>query len=135
MDNLNLPAGIFLYQVKSKKMRQREHHPRISIGLFFIVLGLALLAATNDVLHLGSFSSYFTWQTVMIFIGVLLLVNLHFTGGILLIAGGTWFLLDQVYYDMPHYIKTLYWPGVVILIGVSFIISSLVKKHPKEINK
>jgi hypothetical protein len=114
-------------------MRQREHHPLVGIGLFFIVLGLALLAATNDFLHLGSFASYFTWQTVMIFIGVLLLVNLNFTGGILLIAAGTWFLLDHVYYEMPHYIKTLYWPCVVILIGLSYIISSLFKKRPKNI--
>jgi hypothetical protein len=116
-------------------MRQREHHPRIGIGLFFIVLGLVLLVATNDFLHLGSFASYFTWQTVMIFIGILLLVNLHFVGGILLIAGGTWFLLDQVFYDLPHYVKTLYWPGVVILLGISFIISSLFNKRSKEINK
>jgi hypothetical protein len=114
-------------------MRQREHHPLVGIGLFFIVLGLALLAATNDFLHLGSFANYFTWQTVMIFIGVLLLVNLNFTGGILLIAGGIWFLFAQVYYEMPHYVKTFYWPCVVILLGLSYIISSLFKKRPKDI--
>ena len=117
-------------------MRNREHHPRVSAGLFFIVLGLALLAATTDVLHLGSPARYFTWQTVLIFIGVLQLVNLHFTGGILFIAGGFWFILDQYYYyDVPQYVRTLYWPGVIILLGISFIISSLIRKHPKEINK
>lgn len=55
-----------------------EHHPRVSIGLFFIVLGLALLIAINDVFHLGSISSYFTWETAMIFVGVLLLLNLQY---------------------------------------------------------
>ncbi len=115
-------------------MRIKEHHPLVGAGLFFIVLGLALLAASNDILHLGSFTKYFTWQTIMIFIGVLLIVNLHFTGGVLLIAAGSWFLLDQVYYDMPHYIKTFYWPCVVILIGLSYIVSSLFKKRPKDIN-
>ncbi|HVN58357.1 MAG TPA: DUF5668 domain-containing protein [Bacteroidales bacterium] len=115
-------------------MAHREPHPKISIGLFFIVLGLALLAATTDVLHLGSPARYFTWQTVLIFIGVLLLVNLHFTGGVLMIAGGFWFLLDQFYsYDVPQYVRTLYWPGVIIVLGVAFIVSSLVKRHPKEI--
>jgi len=59
------------------RFRDREHHPRVSIGLFFIVLGVALLVATNDLLNLGSVSSYFTWETAMIFIGVLLLLNLH----------------------------------------------------------
>ena len=115
-------------------MRRTEHHPRVGIGLFFIVLGLALLAATNDLFHLGSFHNYFTWQTILIFVGVLLLVNLNFTGGILCIAGGTWFLLDQVYYDLPQYVKTLYLPGVIILIGLSFIISSLIKRGKRENN-
>jgi hypothetical protein len=59
------------------RFRDREHHPRVSIGLFFIVLGVALLVATNNLLNLGSVSSYFTWETAMIFIGVLLLLNLH----------------------------------------------------------
>ena len=74
------------------RLRDREHHPRVSIGLFFIVLGVALLIANTDMLHLGSMSRYFTWETAMIFIGVLLLLNLQFIGGILLIAGGIWFL-------------------------------------------
>ena len=29
-------------------LKHREHHPQVGIGLFFIVLGLALLVATND---------------------------------------------------------------------------------------
>lgn len=114
-------------------MRQREHHPRIGVGLFFIVLGLVLLVATNDLLHLGSVASYFTWQTVLIFIGILLLVNLNFTGGILLIALGTWFLLDQIYVEIPPYIKTLFWPAVIIILGISFIVSSLFKKRSKDL--
>jgi hypothetical protein len=114
-------------------MRHREHHHRTGIGLFFIVLGLALMAATTDILHLGSFESYFTWETVLIFIGAILLVNLNFVGGILFIAGGVWFLMQDNVLILPSYIKSLYWPGVVVLLGLSFIISSLFKrKH--EIN-
>ena len=114
-------------------MRNKEHHPQTGIGLFFIVLGIALLVATNDLLNLGSMSEYFTWQTAMVFIGVLLLVNLNFIGGILLIAGGTWFFMEDHYMSIPSYIKTIYWPGVIILIGLSFIISSLFKRK-KSIN-
>jgi hypothetical protein len=111
-----------------KLQHHREHHPQIGIGLFFIVLGLALLVATNDMLHLGSVSDYFTWETAMIFVGVLLLLNLHFMGGILLIAGGSWFLMDNFYGEIPQLIKTLYWPAVIIVLGLSFIISSFVKR-------
>jgi len=108
---------------------EREHHPRVGIGLFFIVLGAALLIATNDLLHIGSVSSYFTWETAMIFVGVLLLLNLQFTGGILLIAGGVWFLQDEIFMFTPEAFKTFYWPAVIGLVGISFIISSLFKRN------
>jgi hypothetical protein len=111
------------------RLKHREHHPQVSIGLFFIVLGLALLIATNDLLNLGSVSSYFTWQSAMIFVGVLLLFNLHFTGGLLLIAGGTWFLLDSIFVVTPEIIKTFYWPAIIVLIGLSFIISSFIRRN------
>jgi hypothetical protein len=114
-------------------MRNREYHPQISIGLFFIVLGLALLVATNDLLNLGSIGSYFTWQTAMVFVGVLLLVNLKFVGGLLLIAGGTWFFLEEMNTGVPEYIKTIFWPAVIVLLGLIFIISSLIKGK-KSIN-
>jgi Domain of unknown function (DUF5668) len=110
------------------RFRDREHHPRVSIGLFFIVLGVALLVATNDLLGLGSVSSYFTWETAMIFIGVLLLLNLHFTGGLLLIAGGIWFLRDHIFVITPEIFRNFYWPAVIVLIGLSFILSSLFKR-------
>jgi hypothetical protein len=107
--------------------RKMEHHPQMGIGLFFILLGVALLVATNDLLHLGSISSYFTWETALIFIGLLLLLNLQFTGGLLMIAGGVWFLLDDIFIVTPDIIKTVYWPGVIVLIGLSFILSSVLK--------
>jgi hypothetical protein len=112
-----------------KLHRHREHHPQVSFGLFFIVLGLALLVATNDWLHLGDIKEYFTWETAMIFIGVLLLLNLHFVPGLLLMAGGAWFLIDNFYGEIPALIKTVYWPSVIVLIGLSFIITSLVKRN------
>ncbi|MCE5345967.1 MAG: DUF5668 domain-containing protein [Bacteroidales bacterium] len=110
-------------------LREREHHPRVSIGIFFIVLGIALLVATNDLLHLGSVSMYFTWQTAMIFIGVLLLLNLHFTGGFLLIAGGLWFLQDELCFFTPEIFKSFFWPAVIVIIGLSFILSSFIKRR------
>jgi len=112
---------------------RKEHHPMVSTGLFFIVLGLALLAATNDVLNLGDWRKYFTWEIALIFVGVLLLVNLRFVGGVVAIAAGTWFLLENLYVVIPPFVKTIYWPGVIILLGIGFIISSIVKRK-KEIN-
>jgi hypothetical protein len=113
---------------------RREHHPRVSIGIFFILLGVALLVATNDMLHLGSLKEYFTPWTAMVFVGVLLLLNLHFTGGLLLIAGGAWFLLRDYYGGIPDVMKTFYWPAIIVLLGLSFIISSFFKRNRQKIN-
>jgi hypothetical protein len=112
--------------------RNREHHPQVGIGLFFILLGLALLVATNDMLHLGSVKSYFTWETAMVFVGLLLLLNLQFMGGLLLIALGAWFMMDNYYGDIPELIRIAYWPAVIMLLGLSFIISSFIKRRNKE---
>jgi len=108
--------------------RHREHHPMISIGLFFILLGVALLIATNDWLHLGGVQEYFTWQTAMIFIGALLLLNLNFIGGLTMISIGGWFWIDDRYGQIPEMLKTIYWPSVIILAGIIFIISYFVKR-------
>lgn len=108
--------------------KHREHHPQVGIGLFLIVLGIALLIATNDLLGLGSVKEYFTWETALVFIGALLILNLQFTGGLILIAVGIWFFIENMDYIIPEFIKTIYWPSVVILIGIGFILSSLIRK-------
>ncbi|MCJ7448098.1 MAG: hypothetical protein MUO72_10410 [Bacteroidales bacterium] len=115
--------------IDNQLRRNREHHPQVGIGLFFIVLGLALLVATNDMLHLGSVKSYFTWETAMVFVGLLLLLNLQFIGGLLLIAGGAWFMMDHLYGNIPDLIRTLYWPAVIMILGLAFIISSFIKRR------
>lgn len=118
-------------------MKHRDHHPAIGIGLFFIVLGLALLVATNDLLNLGNTSEYFTWQTALVFIGVLLILNFRAVGGIILISIGTWFFLKDHYFEIPDLLKKIYWPSVIIVIGVFFLITSLLgrNKHYSEKNK
>jgi hypothetical protein len=44
-------------------------------------------------------------------------------------AGGGWFLIDDFYGEIPALIKTIYWPAVIMLIGISFIITSLVRRN------
>ena len=112
--------------------KHREYHPQIGIGIFLIVLGLALLVATNDLLGLGSVKDYFTWETALVFIGALLLFNLQFTGGLILISIGIWFFIDNRDYEIPEIVKTIYWPTVIILIGLGFIISSFLKRIKKS---
>jgi len=109
-----------------------EHPPQIGVGIFLITLGIALLVATNDLLGLGSVKEYFTWETALVFIGLLLLFNLEFTGGLIMIAVGAWFFIDDHDYELPELVKTIYWPSLIILIGLGFIMSSFIKKIRKN---
>jgi hypothetical protein len=111
--------------------KRLEHHPQVGFGIFLIILGLALLIATNDLLGLGSVKEYFTWETALVFIGALLLLNLQFTGGLVLISIGIWFFVENRDYELPEIVRTIYWPGVIILVGLGFIISSLIKRNSK----
>lgn len=112
--------------------RHREHHPQVSIGLFFILLGVALLVATNDWLNLGSVREYFTWQAALIFIGILLVLNLNFIGGLIMLSIGGWFWIDDLYGHIPDLVKTIYWPSVIVLAGLMFIVSSFFRKGNKS---
>ena len=104
----------------------------VGVGLFLIALGLALLVATNDLLGLGGVKEYFTWETALVFIGALLLLNLQFTGGLILIALGIWFFLDNKDYELPEIVKSVYWPSVIILVGLGIIISSFFKRRSRS---
>ena len=111
---------------------KKEYHPMVGVGLFLIALGLALLVATNDLLGLGGVKEYFTWETALVFIGALLLLNLQFTGGLILIALGIWFFLDNKDYELPEIVKSVYWPSVIILVGLGIIISSFFKRRSRS---
>jgi di/tricarboxylate transporter len=95
-------------------------------GLFLIVLGLALLVATNDMLNLGSIKDYFTRETALVFIGVLLILNLQFTEALCL---QHWeYGLCLIIWTMSCQKRSaVYWPSVVIIAGL-FIFSSFLNK-------
>lgn len=123
-------------QRDNSMQKYRGHHPGTGFGLFLIVLGLALLVATNDILHLGGIKEYFTWETAMIFVGILLILNANCLPGTFLAAGGVWFFYGNYLGGMSPAVKIFYWPSVIILAGISLIIVSLFKrkKHTKQTN-
>jgi hypothetical protein len=87
----------------------------------------------HDLLNLGSVRDYFTWETMLVFIGVLLLLNLQFTGGLVMIAIGSWFFIENRDYQIPELVRTIFWPSLIILIGIVFIVSSFIKGNRKQL--
>ena len=64
----------------------------------------------------------FTWQALLIFIGIIFVSGRESKStGFILIAIGTFFLLPRFIHEIPHYWNSLFWPSMLILLGLVVI--------------
>lgn len=112
-------------------MKKHEHNPARSIGVFLIAFGLFMMAVFFDVLGLGSPRDYINWQMLLIFIGFISLFNRNAVGGIIMIAVGSYFLLPDLHFLIPEFIEDVYWPVAIVLVGIVFIVSGIVRRSRK----
>lgn len=106
------------------KDHKSNRNPLLGFGLFLIALGLMLLAATFDVLGWGSMHAYFRWEMLLVFFSLIMFLNGNLTGGVILLAAGTWFLLPEIYIETPELVRVGFWPAVLVLTGITFLIPS-----------
>ena len=106
----------------------REENKKSDIGIFFVVLGLALLIVKTDLFNLGSSNIYYCWEAGLVFVGTILLLKLRFVLGFLMIASGVWFFVHNMNLFLPNNIELFYWPVVIFTTGLLIIISFLLKK-------
>jgi predicted membrane protein len=87
-------------------------------------LGLFLIADLADIVPWRLRDFVFTWQALLIFLGLVFLSNKENKGtGVILIVVGSFFLLPRVI-DVPYYWRSLFWPSMLILLGLVVIFSS-----------
>lgn len=111
-----------------ERVNENEHMPRsnnnkrIIIGLVFITLAGLLFADNFDVLPWDWEHYVFTWQSLIIVIGLISLAKHESrTTGIILIAIGGFFLAAR-FLEFPFGIRHLFWPTVLAVIGVLMIV-------------
>ena len=84
-------------------------------------LGLFLIADMADIVPWRMRDYIFTWQALLIFLGLIFLSNKENKGtGVILIAVGAFFLLPR-FFELPHYWRSLFWPSMLILLGLVVI--------------
>lgn len=100
----------------------RTNNKRIVIGLILITLAGLLFADNFDLLPWNWKHFVFTWQMILIVIGLISLAkNRSNTTGIILISIGVFFLAaDFIYF--PFGIRQLFWPAILAVIGVLLIV-------------
>ena len=106
------------------------HKPRRSgkahllLGVVLMFLGLFLIADLADIVPWRLRDFIFTWQALLIFLGLVFLSNKENKGtGVILIVVGSFFLLPR-FFDVPHYWSSLFWPAMLIVLGLVVIFGS-----------
>jgi predicted membrane protein len=87
-------------------------------------LGLFLIADLADIVPWRLRDFLFTWQALLIFLGLIFLSNKENKGtGIILIVIGSFFLMPRIVH-VPYYWRSLFWPSILIILGLVVIFSS-----------
>ncbi|MBE0666559.1 MAG: hypothetical protein IH593_02700 [Bacteroidales bacterium] len=110
-------------------MKDYQSNPFSGFAKFLISLGLILLTARTDLLGLGGTSNYFTWEMLLIFFGIFSFLNLEFVSSVLLFALGFYFLMPEMNVQLSPFYKDIYWPSVLVLAGIAFMIRPFTKKR------
>lgn len=109
-------------------MKDKDRNPLVGIAKFLISLGLVMIVAKLDLLNLGEISDYFIWQMLLIFFGVFSLLSLELVSSVILLALGFWFLMPDMSVQLAPVYKNIYWPAVLVLVGVAFMLRPLTKQ-------
>jgi predicted membrane protein len=111
-------------------MERQEHHFKKSqrahllLGIVLMFIGLFLIADIADVIPWRLRDFLFTWQALLILLGVIFISGKDGKGtGLVLILIGSFFLLPR-FFDLPYYWRSLFWPSLLILLGLIVIFSS-----------
>lgn len=91
------------------------------LGIILVLLGIAVMAEIFDAVPWRMRDIIFSWQMILIVLGVIFISggSNRSTGYILLAIGG-FFILPR-FFDVPHYWRSLFWPSILILVGLLII--------------
>ena len=103
---------------------KRSGRAHMLLGIVLMFLGLFLIADMADIVPWRLRDFIFTWQALLIILGLIFLSNKENKGtGIILIVIGSFFLLPRILH-VPHYWGSLFWPAMLIILGLVVIFGS-----------
>ncbi len=104
---------------------KRPGNAHLLLGIVLMFLGLFLIADMADIIPWRLRDFLFTWQALLILLGLVLISSKEKKGtGVILIAIGSFFLLPRIVH-VPYYWRSLFWPSLLIILGLIVIFSSL----------
>ncbi len=105
---------------KSKNYK-RNTRVQLLLGIVLVLIGVAVLAELVDAVPWRLRDFVFTWQMILIVLGIIFVSGKESKPtGYILIAIGAFFLLPRVI-DLPYYWRSLFWPAILIVLGLVVI--------------
>jgi predicted membrane protein len=117
--------------MERNKMKRHSHSkPGFLVGLVLIIVGILYLLFNFGWMDGGLKPVFFSWQMLLILIGIVSMANRHFMSGFILAVTGGFFLIprlavaypDVFYWAGDHFVQTC-WPVLLIIAGVLILLS------------
>lgn len=104
---------------------------RLMTGILLLAAGGLLLLSNFNMLNWRLEDIIFSWQMLLIAIGFISLAGRNYTGAIVLFAIGGFFLLPDIFTNLRIDFVSVFWPLVIIIIGLSLILrgKNFIKSH------
>jgi predicted membrane protein len=116
-------------ETHNMKSGDRKHTKKFVTGLIVILAGLLLLAFNFDFLSGDWRHIIFSWQTLLIAIGAVSIASSeNRTPGFILITIGVFFLIPELFDFHISFVK-LFWPVLLIVIGVLILVKRSNIRH------
>jgi len=113
-------------------MEKQRNTGRAILGIVLILIGIAFVGKTFDIFPHNITHYIFSWQMILIVLGIIFITSDHNrTTGWILLAVGLVFLIPDII-DVSYPVRRIFWPSLLILIGVLIIVRSFT---PNRIGK
>ncbi|MHC1706002.1 MAG: DUF5668 domain-containing protein [Bacteroidales bacterium] len=111
-------------ELQEQENKKKEMKPKsIVFGVLVLVFGFLLLFRNTGVLSESVFHILFSWEMLLIAIGLINLFDRNRPLGIILIAVGTFFILPDVF-NFPFSFNRIFWPVLIIALGLLIMFGS-----------
>ena len=102
-------------------MERGKSNKRFYFGIILIVLGVIMILEKLNLIPESVSDLLISWQMLLVGIGVLSLIGGNRTGGTILIVIGVFFMIPELI-TVPHEIRKIYWPLILVAIGVALLL-------------
>jgi predicted membrane protein len=113
----------------NNKNFKRNKNIHLLLGIVLVLLGVAVLAEIVDAVPWRMRDIIFSWQMILIILGIVFISGQDSKStGYILLAIGAFFLIPK-FLNVPDYWRGLFWPSILILVGILVIFNRGKRPH------